>query len=507
MKRVVWFKNFRLLAIGLVFAGLLVGCGQTNNNGGTVTPGATATTGALVTATSGPTATSLSNTPIAAAGTPTSSAAATTVVPAGTAGALLTVPLQQAFLEASLKLNPAKELGEAGITKTQASLTGLKVTQDADKGFTITGMLEGAKFLLRIPDGWNGELMLYAHGYTQPGGSLEVPQLNTHTRALVNTAFTEKFAYGYSAYAKTGYAVRSGIESTQLLKRLAELAMPVKRSYITGDSLGGDVVMGLIEKYPDAYTGALSSCGVVAGWYEETRYITDFRLIYDYFTRPLGAPYAIGNPPDPQKPNDPGFNLGSINISVATLFQKAVNDPAIAAIVQQISKVSGVHADFNSFFIPLLSSLADAGDEAATAGGNGYSNLDKVYQGSNDDKALNTGIIRIKADPDATKYLNDWYTSTGSFKTKLISMHNLIDPLVPYEFEGLLKKQVEAKNNTQNLVQWTVDPQPPEASNPLGGGPSHCYFNSAQMKFAWEQLRNWVEQGARPEDNINITNK
>lgn len=419
----------------------------------------------------------------------------------------MTVPLKQAFLEASLKLNPAKELGEESGAKTQASLTNLDVTQDADKGFTLTGTLEGAKFLVRVPDGWNGELLLFARGYSQPGSPVEVPRPNPNMRALLNYAFEQKFAYGYSSYGKSGYAVKSGIESTQLLKRLVELAMPVKRSYLLGESMGGNVTMGLIEKYPDAYAGAISTCGVVAGWYEETRYITDFRLIYDYFTRPLGPPYAIGNPPDPQKGNDASFNIGTINVSVSNLLKNAATNPAVGTAVQQISKVSGVNPDFNSFFIPLLSSLSDAGDQANTSGGNGYGNQDKVYKGSNDDKALNAGIIRVKADPNAQKYLNDWYTSTGNFKTRLLSIHNLIDPLVPYEFEGLLKKQVEAKNNTANLAQWVVDPQTPNPANPLGGGPSHCYFTPSQMKFAWDQMRNWVEKGAKPENGLNVTNK
>ncbi len=490
------FKKILLLVTGLLLAGLLVACDGATPTA-TVVPPTTTPAPTLGT----PPATVAALVSPTAALTPTSAPAPANAT-AAVARSGLSVEL---FQNAAAKLDLAKELG-SDYKSGPASLTDLKLATGGDNSITLTGTLEGGKFLLKFPANWNNELVLLAHGFRAAGtpGALDLGTPSRPTAGMLATILSQNFAYGYSAFSKPqGFAVKSGIESTQLLKKLVDLALNTKRAYILGESMGGNVTMGLIEKFPNDYAGAMPYCGVVAGWSEELRYLTDFRVIYDYFTKPLGAPITLPTS-DPQSPTATTSTSAVIS-SITALFQQAATNPKTADVVQQIAKVSGANPDPISFLTPLIT-LALPPESYGNLGiGSPYTNYGKIYKGSSDDAALNSGVQRIPALLPLTKYVNDWYNSTGNFKAKVLSIHNLIDPLVPYEFEDLLKKQVAAKSNSQNLVQQVVDANPVNPANPVSGGPTHCFFTATQLTQSWNNLRLWVEKGTRPEDGLNIT--
>lgn len=409
-------------------------------------------------------------------------------------------------LTAAAFTSAARLLAPGGV-----SLTNLSVVRAPDASTTVTGMLNGASFLLRFPAAWNHELVLFAHGYVTPGTphALDVfypNQFDKATQGVLATAFAQRYAYGYSSYIKEGYAVHSGIADTELLKRLVNYADSVSRAWVVGESMGGNVVIGLVEQYPGEYAGALPYCGVVAGWYQEIRYLTDVRVVYDYYTKPLGAPLALPGAGHAETP-DPNLTLNAVIGSVGALFGQAASKPAYAAIIANIARVTGANPDPISFLTALAGNTYGQSDYLATTGGNGYSNIGKTYQGSSNDAALNGGVERVAATPAATAYLNANYTPTGRFTTKVLSLHNLIDPLVPYQQEPLLKARVAAAGNSANLVQQVVDPKPINLADIANSGPAHCYFTPSQLTYAWNELRGWTLQGVRPTDGVNITQR
>lgn len=389
-----------------------------------------------------------------------------------------------------------------------ASLSNLTVVSGTDQAVTVTGTLDGAMFYLKFPHTWNDQLVLFAHGYVDPGtpATAAAQALVSNADEMLAAPLAEGFAIGYSAFSKIGYAVRSGIDATELLRRLVALLAPISRAYVVGASMGGDVAMALVETHPGQFAGALPLCGVVGGWAEEVRYVIDFRLVYDYFTKPLGAPIALPGAGHALIPN-PSLTTLAVGNAVTTLFSLAATKPRYASIIAQIARVTGVNPDVISFATALGAATYGLVDYLQTAGGNGYSNIGKVYLGSADDVALNEGIERIAAVPAAAAYLKRAYTTTGRFSAKVLTVHNLIDPLVPYQQEAILATRVLAQHNSANLVQQIVDSNPSNTSNPLLGGPTHCYFTAKQITFAWHELRDWVERGMRPHNGQNITKK
>ncbi|WP_425148287.1 hypothetical protein [Deinococcus sp.] len=383
-------------------------------------------------------------------------------------------------------------------------VTDLSIVTRSDGGLNVTGKLSGNPFALRIPANWNGSSVLNAHGYVTPGNTEATPDPEKDPSiGLLSAAYAQGYLAANTAYAKTGYAVKEGMDANKALRDFLDAAGS-KLEYMTGISMGGNIVVGLVEKYPNDFAGAMPYCGVVAGWRAEQRFLLDFRVVYDYFTK--GTAYALpGNGDAVTYRAD--YTYASVQASVGGLFTAAAKGSAAAgAIIGQVSKVTGVPADVVSFITPLASSSYGLQDYLNTSGGNGYSNAGKLYSGSADDVALNAGVQRLTATAAGSAYLDANYTPSGKFSAHMLSFHNTSDPLVPYSFEPEFAGIVAAAGNSANLVQQTVDAQAVNAANPSAGGPTHCYFTPTQVGAAWNELRAWVEQGVRPLDGANITN-
>ena len=383
-------------------------------------------------------------------------------------------------------------------------VTDLSIVARADGGLNVTGKLSGNPFALRVPANWNGSSVLNAHGYVTPGQPESVPDPATDPSiGLLTTVYAQGYLAANTAYAKTGYAVKEGIDANKALRDFLDAAGS-KLEYMTGISMGGNITVGLVEKYPNDFAGAMPYCGVVAGWRAEQRFLLDFRVVYDYYTK--GTVYALpGNGDAVTYRAD--YTYPAVQASVIGLFTAAAKgDAAARSILAQVSKVTGVPADVVSYLTPLAGSSYGLQDYLSTAGGNGYTNLGKVYSGSADDAALNAGVQRITATPAGSAYLDANYTPTGKFSAKMLSFHNTVDPLVPYSFEPEFASVVAAAKNSDNLVQQTVDANPANPADPGKGGPTHCYFTPTQVSAAWNELRNWVEKDVRPPDGANITN-
>ncbi len=397
---------------------------------------------------------------------------------------------------------------------TQSNVTSLSVTARSDGGLNVTGLLspDGVSrvpFAARFPANWNGASVLEAHGYVTPGMAEAVPDpAKDPSFGLLTAAYAQGYVAANTAYAKTGYAVKEGVAANKALHDFLASA-GAKRQYITGISMGGNITVALAEKYPNDYVGALPYCGVVAGWRAEERFLLDFRVVYDYYTK--NTPYALPGNGDALTPNA-ALTVPVVQATVIKLFTAAAQGDLTAKdIIRQIVAVTGAPdapVSVVGFITPLASTVYGLQDYLATTGGTGYSNTTKVYSGSGSvatDADLNAGVQRFTASTASAAYLDANYTPTGKFTAKMLSFHNTSDPLVPYAFEPEWKGIVTAAGNSANLVQQTVKPKP--IDNTSTTGPAHCYFSNAEVVGAWNDLRNWVENGVKPADGKDITNK
>ena len=164
---------------------------------------------------------------------------------------------------------------------------------------------EGAIYRYEVPQNWNGDLVMYAHGFrgciADPATGALVP-LYVDNPPLREYYLIRGYAWAASSYSKNCYDVKDGVESTNRLARIfARKVGTPNRTLITGFSMGGHVTGAAIEMFPNvrcpegrrgricrrfvhilgklsggvAYDGAAPACGVM-GDVEQFNYLGDF---------------------------------------------------------------------------------------------------------------------------------------------------------------------------------------------------------------------------------------
>src|SRR5687767_1242944 len=125
-------------------------------------------------------------------------------------------------------------------------------------------LLSGALTLVCVPPAWNGELVVFAHGYvpfnqplgfyhlTLPDGTL-IPQL----------VMGLGYAFATTSYRQNGLAVLEGVDDIRDL--LAEFPSPV-RTHVAGVSEGGLVAALLAERWPELFASAVAACGPIGSF-------------------------------------------------------------------------------------------------------------------------------------------------------------------------------------------------------------------------------------------------
>lgn len=405
----------------------------------------------------------------------------------------------------------------------RAGAAAINANGRTDGGMSVAGTLDGRAFGIAVPARWNRQAVLFANGYSIPGTPVSVPADPVEkdpSGGFLTAAYRQGFAVGQSAFDKPAMAVKSGVANTLRLRGWFE-RIGARRFYLGGASMGGNIVMALIEQHPNAFVGAMSACGVTGGWDSEVGSLVDLRAAYNFYTR--GTKYELPgnldiseNGVSPTPPTGFGFartpwlfwQLKKMSGVMADLFKAARADPSgpEARMVARIASVAKADADPASFIFPIMTAMVSMEDMRASFGGVIYGNTGKVYDSpllSAGEKAkLNAGIQRISSDAPARAFGMQWHQSTGRFTTPLVAVHNRHDGLVFAQEAILLRGRVKAAGNEAHLFQlWAPSLQKDIPGTGLKGW-AHCGFNPRQAGALWNTLHGWVESGRKPSAGV-----
>jgi alpha-beta hydrolase superfamily lysophospholipase len=334
-----------------------------------------------------------------------------------------------------------------------------------------TGTLDGAQYRIEIPAGWNGGLVMYAHGYEMAGTPFE-PESPRH--ADFRRAFTSRgFAFAQSWYRAYGWAVQEGMEDTEALRRrfVARYGRP-DSTFVTGHSMGGLITVATIETRGAEYDGALPFCGLLSPPLEVLRVrLFDVVAVFDHLFPGVltTAPGGLA-----ELPAAPGPTRDAVAAAVAA-------DPARAEMLARRfairpSDVPGVVW----FYAVILRELQ------ARAGGNPFDNRGTAYHGVGDDAALNRGIRRHAADADAVAWLRARFTPTARIVDPVLAVHTTYDAVVEPEEMDRYRALAQAAGRAERFAAAYV----------VANG--HCVFTPAQVGAAFDALRTWAATGIRP---------
>ncbi|HET8562304.1 MAG TPA: alpha/beta hydrolase [Candidatus Binatia bacterium] len=325
--------------------------------------------------------------------------------------------------------------------------------------------------LVCIPQNWNGNLVVYAHGFVPPQVPVALPiaELTLPDGTFVpQVLLLQGFAFATSSYHKNGVVAQQASRDLNDLVNHFKTLVPrrsLQKVFITGASEGGLVVMLLIERHPRRYDGGLALCAPVGGAPEQIQYAGDFRVVFDYFfpdVFPFGAADVPSNAfEDWESVYVPAIAAAITSNPEATgqLFN------VTGAAVDPLDPTSAVETAVNILFY----SIWGTNDLIATTGGMPYDNRFTTYTGSADDAALNAGVERINADRRAQNYARRFYETTGELQRPLVTLHKTLDPVVPFQHELNYIGLVNNAGTNQFLTVLPVE------------GYGHCNFTSEQI--------------------------
>jgi hypothetical protein len=106
----------------------------------------------------------------------------------------------------------------------------------------------GSVYGLFVPDGWNGDRALYAHGYVDTSSPIGLPPA-TQIEPLRDAMLDMGYAVAYSSFSENGWAVDDGVRRTRQLRGIfnSEFGSP-NRTFLVAHSMGALVAAKLAEK-------------------------------------------------------------------------------------------------------------------------------------------------------------------------------------------------------------------------------------------------------------------
>lgn len=331
-----------------------------------------------------------------------------------------------------------------------------------------TGTLNGAPWRLDVPENWNGELVVYMHGYAPQEQPIpEVMPRNGYEGWL----FEAGYAVAQSDYSARGWAVAEALVDTEAMRQhvVGLLGQP-KRTWALGHSMGGHLVLGTLETHGAAYDGGLALCGANAPAKELFNdALLSALVVFDYRHPGVLAP---GGALDADAPRWP--DAEKIEAALAS-DESFANKFGLVFDIPREGMAGGLMLRF-----AVLHELRER------AGGTPVDNTGTTYGGFVQLRGLNEGVRRYTGDPKAVEYTNARLALTGNTARPVVLMANEADEVIPSWISSRYLELASAAGRNELVVELP----------PVGQG--HCRFGPEAEADALAKLRAWVVDGKKP---------
>lgn len=354
----------------------------------------------------------------------------------------------------------------------------------------------GAYYLISIPDDWNGHLVLHAHG----GPELGPPRPDRAVADLDRWSIMPRAGYAWagSTFRQGGVAVRAAAEDTERLRRIfiEHVGVP-KRTILHGQSWGAGVAAKGAEIFTaDAggkppYDAVLLTSGVLGGGTRSYDFRLDLRVVYQYL---------CANHPKPDEPQYPLWMglpkdapLTRAELAARTRECLGLGLPAAQRTPEQQQRLKTItdviripersvqgHLNWATWHFQEIV-------QNRTGGKNPFGNIGVRYSGSADDNALNAGVMRYRADPDAVAVFAADTDPSGRIPVPVITAKGKDDPIAFVELDSAFRQTMEKAGTAERLVQtFTADAE-------------HSYLSDPVYVTLLAAMMDWLDTGRKPQ--------
>lgn len=350
---------------------------------------------------------------------------------------------------------------------------------------------DGSYYTVAVPDRWNGSLVVHAHGGPSPSYDESDGADDLEEWAVM---VDEGYAWIGSSYRRGGYGVRMAAEDTENARLLfTEAFGRPERTYLHGQSWGGNVAAKTAEVHggaEGAYDGVLLTNGLLAGGSRGYDHRVDLRVVYQYYCANLPLPSEEGYPLWQGLPADSALTPEDVGARLEECTGLSAGPEGRTERQQRdlddILSVTGLSEDTLATHLLYATFLFQDIVWNRLDGRNPFGNEGVEYSGSGDDEALNAGVARFSADPEAVRDLSYDSDLTGEVSLPVLTLHAIGDPSVFVEHEAAYRSTLEAAGNSDGLVQtFTTEEE-------------HNGLSDAEYAASLAALAAWAETGDRP---------
>jgi len=395
--------------------------------------------------------------------------------------------------------------------KLALALCMLFVATTSVYGQDFIGMLNDAPYKIRVPENWNGELLVYAHGiyYLErwnPATQFDFSYADAAPggQAMEEFLLSRGFALAGTTFRGTGFQVKEGTHDlVSLVGLFKHLVGRPSRTILIGYSMGSLIALKSAEEVP-IYDGVIAGCTIGSG----TTKIQDLAGVgaLAYATL-FGWPAEWGTWDDVRDDID-------FNDEVVPVLMSQLSDPNNIPKFEFLrvlfgggprlgDPMDGYYENPGWLFLIMFGITEARGELEARAKGPIVQNVDHVYTLSDADKgylmalgfradrlesvlnAMNAGTTVTTARPQR-HYLAEYFDPSGDFRRPVISLHESNDGFIGVYHESVLRDTVRAAGKDAMLVQAFT------------GGNWHCGFTGQQILSAIDAMNYWLDEGMTP---------
>ncbi len=335
------------------------------------------------------------------------------------------------------------------------------------------GIYAGGRYLIEVPAGWNGGLVIYAHGIN-----------GTEHSPLASHLAANGYAWAASSFRSGGYRPDWFLEDTLQVRDLfiREIGRP-RWTIIHGQSLGGHVAISSLELHPRVYQGALIECGATDGVTVADLYLA-YQAAAEYFA---GAPLLDHS----DRPD--------LAAQISALWLPALGEPGrytlqgqrFDSVVKYLFggdlplRLQGLRQRYMQNMFTRFTMTHPLGRAAST--------LHVRYRidpglGVDEDE-LNRKIRRFAPAAGARSPKSDpvFAEPTGRITVPVLTIHETGDARAPFSLEQAYRRRTLAAGTSHLLVQRAIR------------WPGHCGIDGEVREQAFDDLVAWIERGVKPD--------
>jgi hypothetical protein len=358
---------------------------------------------------------------------------------------------------------------------------------------------DGTTWIADVPTEWNGILLLYSHGY---GSLIAADAPDGTATALLGRGF----ALAGSSYDPHGslWALNNAVtDQFQTLAAVESGVLPHRPRQVlaTGTSMGGLVSALEAQDGAGRISGALTTCGVVAGAVNAGNYL----LAGDYTISRLLLPgrnvQLVGFASEADALSSANIlqaaaaaaqqtaagrarlalAMALMNVPAWSADGQQPSDPTVQEAIQYDAQFSGSHTNLE-FLLTVLASIDQAVGGNATQDANmNFATVSSSYKAEVTAlyKAAGLSLTRdlttlaagadISASPAALQALRQTSVPSGHLAVPELDLHTIADPTVPVQQEASYAVQVHTAGDSLLLRQAYV------------ASAGHCAFSTAEL--------------------------